>query len=52
MRRASVRRFDPATELAQEDLRYSNAPLTEAEAAQEKVSGNARLQSLKAMLSR
>ncbi len=39
-------------ELAQEDVRYSNAPLTEAEAAQEKVSGNARLQSLKAMLSR
>ena len=39
-------------ELAQEDVRYSNAPLTEAEAAQEKVTGNARLQSLKAMLSR
>ncbi|MFO1306521.1 MAG: UvrD-helicase domain-containing protein [Burkholderiales bacterium] len=39
-------------ELAQEDVRYSNAPLTDAEAAQEKVSGNARLQSLKAMLSR
>jgi quercetin dioxygenase-like cupin family protein len=28
-------------ELAQEDLRYSNAPLTQAEAAQEKVAGNA-----------
>jgi len=39
-------------ELAQEDLRYSNAPLTQAEAAQEKVAGNARLQSLKAILSR
>ena len=39
-------------ELAQEDLRYSNAPHTQAEAAQEKVQGNARLQSLKAMLSR
>ena len=39
-------------ELAQEDLRYSNAPLTEAEAAQEKVTGNARLKSLKALLSR
>ena len=39
-------------ELAQEDLRYSNAPLTQAEAAQEKVTGNARLQSLKALLSR
>jgi ATP-dependent DNA helicase Rep len=39
-------------ELAQEDLRYSNAPLTDTEAVQEKVAGNARLQSLRAMLSR
>ena len=39
-------------ELAQEDLRYADAPLSPGEAAQEKVAGNARLQSLKASLSR
>jgi ATP-dependent DNA helicase Rep len=39
-------------ELAQEDLRYADTPLTADEAAQEKVAGNARLSSLKATLSR
>jgi ATP-dependent DNA helicase Rep len=39
-------------ELAQEDLRYADAPLTPDEAEQEKVAGNARLSSLKAMLGR
>jgi ATP-dependent DNA helicase Rep len=39
-------------ELAQDDLRYADAPLSAGEAAQEKVAGNARLQSLKALLAR
>ena len=39
-------------ELAQEDLRYADAPLSAGEAAQEKVAGNARLKSLKALLAR
>jgi len=39
-------------ELVQEDLRYADAPRTADEAAEEKVAGNARLASLKAMLSR
>ncbi len=39
-------------ELAQEDVRYADGPRTEEEAAQEKVAGNARLASLKALLSR
>jgi ATP-dependent DNA helicase Rep len=39
-------------ELPQEDLRYAGAPLTEGEAASEKVAGNARLASLRARLAR
>ncbi len=39
-------------ELAQEDVRYADSPRTPEEAAEEKVAGNARLASLKAMLSR
>jgi len=39
-------------ELAQEDLRYSGAPLTPDEAAEAKVTGNERLKSLRAMLAR
>ncbi len=39
-------------ELAQEDVRYAGEPRTAEEAAEEKVSGNARLASLKALLSR
>ena len=39
-------------ELAQEDLRYAEAPLSPDEAAQEKVAGSERLKSLKAMLAR
>ncbi|MCC6197983.1 MAG: UvrD-helicase domain-containing protein [Burkholderiales bacterium] len=37
-------------ELAQEDLRYADAPRTAEEAADEKAAGNARLSNLKAML--
>ena len=37
-------------ELAQEDLRYADAPRTAEEAADEKAAGNARLTNLKAML--
>jgi ATP-dependent DNA helicase Rep len=39
-------------ELAQEDLRYADAVLPPAEAAQEKAAGSERLKSLKAMLAR
>jgi ATP-dependent DNA helicase Rep len=39
-------------ELAQEDVRYADAPPTPGEAAEQKVQGNARLKSMKAMLSR
>lgn len=39
-------------ELVQDDLRYADAPRTADEAAEEKIAGNARLASLKALLSR
>ncbi|MDR1529286.1 MAG: UvrD-helicase domain-containing protein [Burkholderiales bacterium] len=39
-------------ELAQEDLRYSDKPLTDDEAAEEKAAGGERLKSLRAMLAR
>jgi ATP-dependent DNA helicase Rep len=39
-------------ELAQEDVRYTDQPLSADEAAQAKASGNARLQALKALVSR
>lgn len=39
-------------ELAQEDLRYADAPLPPAEAASAKAAGSERLKSLKAMLGR
>jgi ATP-dependent DNA helicase Rep len=39
-------------ELAQEDLRYANEPLAEADAAKAKERGNARLQALKALVAR
>jgi ATP-dependent DNA helicase Rep len=39
-------------ELAQDDVRYADAPLSESEAAKAKQSGNARLQALKALVAR
>src|SRR4029453_11964793 len=39
-------------ELAQDDLRWSGAPMSEADAAREKADGSARLRNLKAMLAR
>ena len=39
-------------ELAQEDLRYADQPLSADEAAHAKESGNARLQALKALVAR
>ncbi|MDQ6621229.1 MAG: UvrD-helicase domain-containing protein [Pseudomonadota bacterium] len=39
-------------ELAQEDLRWSGAPLSDVEAKEDKVSGSDRLQKMKAMLAR
>ena len=39
-------------ELAQEDVRYADQPLTAAEAAKAKQSGNVRLQALKALVAR
>ena len=40
------------TELAQEDVRYAEQPLTGDDAVKAKASGNARLQALKAMVGR
>jgi len=39
-------------ELAQDDLRWSGAPMSDADAAREKADGSARLRNLKAMLAR
>jgi len=39
-------------ELAQEDLRYADAPLTPEDAAKERVSGVERLRALKALVTR
>ena len=53
--RGRTRRRPPSrfiAELAQEDLRYADTPLSPSEAAAERVAGGERLKSLKAMLAR